>query len=68
MQDLVEKIHGLSPELRQEVFDFVDLLTIKRAARKPRKLRLSWAGALQDWRDQYSALELQKQALAWWGD
>jgi len=63
MQDLTEKIHGLSPELRQEVFDFVDLLTIKRAVRKPGKLRLSWAGALQDWREQYSALEQQKQAL-----
>ena len=68
MQDLVEKIHRLSPELRQKVFDFVDLLAIKRHAGKPGKLRLSWARALQDWRDRYSALALQKQALTWWGN
>jgi len=26
------------------------------------------AGALREYRDQFTALELQKKALEWWGD
>ena len=39
------------------------------ATRKPRKkLRQTWAGALRDYREQYTSLELQKKALEWRGD
>lgn len=68
MQNLIEKIQALSPELRQEVFDFVDFLKLKRVAKKQKKLRLHWAGALKDFRGQFTSMELQKQALNWWGD
>jgi hypothetical protein len=68
MQTLAEKIQGLPPELRQEVFDFIDFLAIKRVAKKQKKLRLTWAGALKDFREQYTSTELQKKALEWWGD
>ena len=30
-----------------------------------RKLRQSWAGALAEYRDQYTSIELQKLALEW---
>ena len=30
-----------------------------------RKLRQDWAGGLRDYRDQYTALELQRKALDW---
>ena len=68
MQDIMEKIQELSPELRREVYDFVDFLALKRPIKKQRKLRLSWAGALREFRDQYDSIALQKKALEWWGD
>jgi len=68
MNDLEEKIRELPPELQKEVEDFVEFLLEKRAKRKQKKLRMSWAGALKEFCNQYTSLELQKKALEWWGD
>lgn len=65
----IEKImKKLPPDLRKEVEDFAAFLLERRVAKPVRKLRQDWAGALQDYRDQYTSLELQKKALEWWGD
>ena len=68
MQTLEELIGSLPPELRQEVRDFAEFLLERKAPRKQNKLRLTWAGALREFRDQFTSLELQKKALEWWGD
>ncbi len=68
MKSLEEMVKELPPDLRQEVQDFVEFLQEKKARRKQKKLRLSWAGALKDLREQYTSLELQKKALEWWSD
>ncbi len=68
MKNLEERIKDLSPELQQEVLDFVEFLLMKRARKPHRKLRQDWAGALRDYREHYTALELQKKALEWRGD
>ena len=68
MGSIEDKIKLLPPELQQEVEDFVDFLTEKCKQKPARKLRQDWAGALRDYRDQYTSLELQKKALEWWGD
>jgi len=68
MQRLKELVDQLPPELEQEARDFVEFLLKKRAEKKGRKLRQDWAGALSDYRDQYTSLELQKKALEWRGD
>ena len=68
MKNLEERIKELPPELHQEVMDFVDFLLEKRGRRPGRKLRQDWAGALKDYREQYTSLELQKKALKWRGD
>jgi len=48
--------------------EFAEFL-LKKWRRKPaKKLRQDWAGALKDYRDQYTSLELQRKALAWRGD
>ena len=65
LQHLVEQ---LPPDLQQEVRDFVEFLLEKKLRRKQKKLRLTWAGALREYRDQFTSLELQKRALEWWGD
>jgi len=69
MQTLEALIKKLPPELREEVKDFIEFLLQKRTQKRgKRKLRQDWAGALQDYRSQYSSLELQKKALEWRGD
>ena len=68
MKTIEEKIRELPPELQQEAEDFVDFLLETKVHRKQKKLRMTWAGALREFRDQYTSLELQKKALEWWGD
>lgn len=68
MQNLEERMKELPPELRQEVEDFIEFLVKKRAQKQGRKLRQDWAGAIKEFRDRYTSLELQKKALEWRGD
>ena len=68
MQSIDDLIKELPTELQQEVFDFVEFLLEKRARKQGRKLRQDWAGALKDYREQYTSLELQEKALEWRGD
>ena len=69
MKRLQEIVDELPPELQQEVYDFAQFLHEKRARPKRKgKLRLTWAGALREYRDRYTSLDLQKKALEWWGD
>jgi mRNA-degrading endonuclease RelE of RelBE toxin-antitoxin system len=68
MKDLEERIKELPAELQREVEDFVEFLLERRARKCGSKLRQDWAGALREYRDQYTSLELQKRALEWRGD
>jgi len=68
MQTLKDLIDQLPPELQQEVQDFVEFLLERKVRKRGRKLRQDWAGALREYRDQYTSLELQKKALEWRGD
>lgn len=68
MKTLEEMIKQLPEGLRQEAEDFVQFLLEKREKKQGRKLRQDWAGALKEFRDQYTSLELQKKALEWRGD
>jgi hypothetical protein len=65
---LQELVKELPPDLHAEVRDFVEFLLKRRGRKRGRKLRQDWAGALRDYRDQYTSLELQKKALEWRGD
>lgn len=65
----IEKmIEELPPELQKKVEDFVNSLKKERVGNGGRKLRQDWAGALRDYRNKYTSLELQKKALEWRGD
>lgn len=68
MTKLDKVIKALPPDLKQEVYDFADFLLKTKVQRKSKKLRMTWAGGLREFRDQYTSLELQKKALEWWGD
>lgn len=60
-----EIFKSLSPEFQKEVRDFAEFLLEKRSQQTGDKLTQSWAGALKDYRDQYTSLELQKKAMEW---
>jgi len=68
MQTLKDLIEQLPPELQEEVRDFVEFLLNKKVHKRGRKLRQDWAGALREYRSQYTSLELQRKALEWRGD
>lgn len=68
MMQIEQKIKDLPPELKHEVEYFIDFLIEKKMVKRGKKLRQDWAGALSDFRDQYTSLELQKKALNWRGD
>jgi hypothetical protein len=66
MKTLEEIIRDLPEDLRQQVQDFAEFLLQKRTRRKGGKLRLTWVGALREYRDQFTSLDLQQRALQWW--
>ncbi|MEA3475139.1 MAG: DUF2281 domain-containing protein [Candidatus Cloacimonadota bacterium] len=65
MLTLEESIKVLPPNLKKEVFDFVQFLLCKQTKRKT-QLSLDWAGKLQKYKNQFTSVELQKKALEWW--
>ncbi len=65
MESIEELMEKLPPDLQQEVRDFAQFLVEKRAKPKRKKLRLTWAGGLREFRNQYTSLELQKKSLEW---
>ena len=58
---LEENIQKLSPELQQEVEQFVQSLLEKDQKRAKKRPKLDWAGALKEFRDQYTSVELQHE-------
>ncbi len=67
MKTIEQRIKKLPQDLQQEVIDFIDFLLTKKVAkvRKKKKPKLDWIGGLREYRDQYTAFELQKKALEW---
>ena len=60
------KIVNLPYELRNRQVEIIVLPVEKK--KKSKKLSQDWANALEDYREQYTALELQKKALEWRGE
>ena len=68
MKKIEELFEELPVELQHEVEDFARFLLETKVHPKQRKLRLTWAGALSEFRGQFTSLELKKKALDGWGD
>ena len=64
--NIVEKFNQLPPDLQEKAIEFIDSLLAKKELRRKKKLKLDWVGGLKEYRDQYTALELQKEAVDWW--
>jgi hypothetical protein len=65
LQTLNELFKSLPPTSQAEVVNFAEFLAKKRKKKARRKLQQSWAGALAEYRDQYTSIELQKLAMEW---
>jgi hypothetical protein len=63
MSRIEEMVKDLPPDLYQEVEDFIEFVLTKYSRKPATKLRQDWAGALREYRDKYTSLELQKKAL-----
>lgn len=66
-QIIEEMFNKLSPDLQREVEDFMRFLLERRKRKYGKKLRQDWAGALKDYRDQFTSMDLQEKALEWRG-
>ena len=62
---IIEKIRKLSPELQNEVVHYIDFLQREKKVKSQKIPNLNWIGGLRAYRDQFTALELQKKALEW---
>ena len=62
---IIEKIRELPPEIQKEVIHFIDFLRTKKSSKQKKKPNLEWIGGLKAYRDQFTALELQKKASDW---
>lgn len=68
MGKIESMIQELPPHLRHEVEGYIQSLVAKEKRKRGTRLRQDWAGALREYRDQYTSLDLQKKALEWRGD
>ena len=60
---LPELIDELPLPAQKAAREYIEFLLTKYAPSPNKKLRQSWAGALRDYKNQYTSLELQKKAL-----
>lgn len=60
--EIVEKFNQLHPNHQEEAIQFIDSLLTKQHPLPRKKMKFDWAGGLREFRDQYTALELQKEA------
>jgi len=62
----LRRIINLPEELKQSEVEII-VLSVEKSNRKKKKGKLlqNWAGAIRDYKEQYTSLELQKKALEW---
>ena len=63
VKPLHEIVQELPPSAQKMVREFAEALLAKYRIGKGKRLRQDWAGALREYRDEYTALELQKKAM-----
>jgi hypothetical protein len=62
---IAETVSKLPPKLQQEVEAFALFLIGQEKPASTRKLRQDWAGALNEYRETFTSVSLQKKALQW---
>ena len=65
MNELIEMIKKLPPNVQKEVQDYVEFLISKKSGKQGSKLSQKWAGALKEFRQKYTSLALEDKGLDW---
>lgn len=66
MNVAIQEIETMPTEVQREVLDFaLFLMSKKLPERKSQMVKQGWAGALREFKDQYTSLILQKQSQEW---
>jgi len=65
MATLKELVEQLSPDLQEEVRDFVEFLMKKYKEKPRRKPKFDWSDVLKDLRNQYGSVEMQHKISEW---
>ena len=65
---IIEKLNTLPDTKQREVLNFVEALVAQGRLEQQGTLQQEWAGALKDFRDKYTSLELQRKASEWRSD
>lgn len=68
VKPLDQLLKELPAGAQDKVRELVEALLAKREIESTRRLSQSWAGALQDYRNQFTSIELQQKSLDWRGD
>ena len=68
MDEIDRLMEKLPPDLQREVREYARCLLERKRHPRRKHLRMKWAGALREFRDQFSSLDLQRKAMEWWGD
>ncbi len=65
LETIEQKIEKLPKALQREVLNYIDYLLTRKVNKKKKKAKLDWIGGLKEYRDQNTALDLQRKALEW---
>lgn len=65
METLESLVVQLPRELHRDAQNYIEFLLEKHRKRTKRRPRFEWAGALRDWRDRYTSVELQHEIADW---
>jgi truncated hemoglobin YjbI len=66
MQSIFEQIEQLPPHLQEKVAIFINSLTQQSEPKQGIKLTQNWGGAMKQYRNQYTSLELQQETINHW--
>ena len=67
-RSLEEIVRELPPDSQAKVRQFVELLQETTNGETNKRLEQNWAGALSDYREKYTSMDLQQKSLEWRGD
>ncbi|MFM8741038.1 MAG: DUF2281 domain-containing protein [Cytophagales bacterium] len=65
IQSIEKKLKSLPPSTMPLLDAFIDELLKKSKTGKSQPLTQDWAGALKEFKSQFTSLDLQKKALEW---
>ena len=64
-EEIVERVQFLPEDKQREVLTFIEALASEQEDIPKTGLRQDWAGALSEYKDGFTSVELQKKALEW---